>query len=132
MKRKEAPSASSSSDNSTAAEMKKQKKTTPKVFKRTPEEEKAHQEYLEKLNIRDHMNAQFCSSEGIQKCKETFKENKPFPYLHLKNFFNNVEFMKDVKQETLALKFWEKNNDLYHFLQTKDLQANAIVEENEH
>ncbi|KAF0976959.1 hypothetical protein FDP41_004254 [Naegleria fowleri] len=113
----------------------KQKKTTTASSspqKRTPEEEKAHQEYLEKLNIIDHLNPDYSSPEGVQKCKQAFKENKPFPHLHLKNFFNDVEFMKDVKQETFSLKYWEKDNDLYHFLQTKDLQKNAIVEQNEH
>ncbi|KAG2388273.1 hypothetical protein C9374_000437 [Naegleria lovaniensis] len=133
MKRKLSASEGTAPINN-SEEMKKQKKTTASTspLKRTPEEEKAHQEYLEKLNIMDHLNAEYSSPEGIQKCKQAFKENKPFPHLNLKNFFNSVEFMKDVKQETLSLKYWEKNNDLYHFYQTKDLQKNAIVEQNEH
>ncbi|EFC45784.1 proline hydroxylase [Naegleria gruberi] len=110
----------------------KQQKKAKAVPKRTAEEEKAYQEYLQNLNLMDHLNAEYSSEEGVQKAKKTFGENKPFPYLHLKNFFKDLEFVKDVKQETLALKYWEKNNDLYHFLQTKDLQKNAIVEENEH
>jgi len=91
-----------------------------------------HLEYLAKLNIVDHLNKEYSSPEGVKACAQKFKENKPFPHLNLKNFFNDVQFINDVKQETLSLKYWEKNNDLYHFLQTKDLQKNAIVEETQY
>ncbi|KAL9653005.1 hypothetical protein ABK040_015520 [Willaertia magna] len=84
------------------------------------------------LTINDHINQQYSSEEGIKQCAETYKTNKPFPYLHLKNFFQDKSFLEEVKVETLSLKYWEKDNDLYHFLQTKDLQKNKAVEENQH
>ncbi|KAL0485386.1 prolyl 3-hydroxylase [Acrasis kona] len=50
-----------------------------------------------------------------------YTKNTPFPHITLNNFFQE-EFLEQLKTELLQTQYWEKNNDLYQFLQTKDLQ----------
>jgi len=49
----------------------------------------------------------------------------PFTCCILKNFIDNEDFLSELKSELNELEFFEKNNDLYKFKQTKELATTS-------
>ena len=62
--------------------------------------------------------------------KKQFLNNKPFPHLELKNFFNKEKLLK-VMESLSKEEFYIKNSDLFTFFQTYDFKStkNKIIKE---
>jgi Rps23 Pro-64 3,4-dihydroxylase Tpa1-like proline 4-hydroxylase len=91
---------------------KKQKKAAP-----APLPTFGHEELLSLLN------KPYQSLDGAKEA-QIYSKNAPFPHINLKNFFDD-NFLEQLKMDLLSERYWQKNNDLYQFLQTKDLKTNA-------
>jgi Rps23 Pro-64 3,4-dihydroxylase Tpa1-like proline 4-hydroxylase len=68
------------------------------------------------------LNKQYQSLDGTKE-SQIYSKNGPYPHINLPNFFDD-NFMEELKQELLGERYWQKNNDLFQFLQTKDLKKN--------
>ena len=62
------------------------------------------------------------SQTRLQELAKEFSKAKPFSHLSLPNFVDET-FLEQVKTEVMGLKFNEKSNDLFHFMQSDDLKA---------
>ena len=76
------------------------------------------------------INPKYTTTSTIKQLQKKFKTNKPFPYLELCHFFNTgkaIALLKAVTKE----KFYEKEADLFKFMQTNDLLQtnNKIIKE---
>jgi hypothetical protein len=50
-------------------------------------------------------------------------DTSPFKHCIVENFIQDTEYLKELKEELLDLKFMMKRNDLYQFHQSHDLSA---------
>jgi hypothetical protein len=50
-------------------------------------------------------------------------DTSPFKHCLVENFIQDTEYLRDLKEELLGLKFVMKRNDLYQFHQSHDLSA---------
>jgi len=77
------------------------------------------------LNFEELINSNYSLKDFMEKAKKKFREKngEPFPHLFLKNFFSDGQWLENVKNELMSLKYHPKSNDLYDFLQSDDLKA---------
>jgi len=53
--------------------------------------------------------------------KKTYEECEPYPLARIQNLFD-ASFLEQVKENLMGVKFFPKDNDLYHFYQSDDLK----------
>ena len=72
--------------------------------------------------MKQWINGKYLKNETINKLKNTFRKNRPYPYLELKDFLNEEK----AKGLLLALskeRFYPKEADLFSFFQTNDIAS---------
>src|SRR5256885_1446128 len=67
------------------------------------------------------LNKPYNTLESTKEFAVEYGKNAPYPHINLRNFFDD-NFLEQLKLELMAENYSEKNNDLYQFLQTKDLK----------
>jgi len=74
------------------------------------------------------INKKYLQEKKINKLKDEFKDNKPFHYLVLKDFFDDY-FIEQFTKELLKQEFIKQESDLFSFKQTDDLRLikNKII-----
>lgn len=70
--------------------------------------------------IEKYINKKYLDDKTINKLRDLFIKDKPFPHLVLKDIFNNT-FLNNVVKGLVNEEFNFKDSDLFSFYQTTDL-----------
>ncbi len=71
--------------------------------------------------LADSINPIYLNTAQLQRLNEMFRHAEPFPHLVLSNFFNE-DYLLDIVELLGEEPFFQKDSDLFQFLQTEDLE----------
>mmetsp|Transcript_19168 Transcript_19168/g.37614 ORF Transcript_19168/g.37614 Transcript_19168/m.37614 type:complete len:537 (+) Transcript_19168:111-1721(+) len=79
---------------------------------------------VEEIDASEILNLKWADESGLSKLKSTFESAKPFPHGCIENFIKDPAVLEKLQEEVMKDElFYPKENDLFSFMQSKDLAA---------